>query len=418
MIRKFLITIGILPLLANAQTLTLGECIESAHANYPAVKQYRLIDQTRNFNLSNAAKGWLPQISVSAGAYAFTDIVDGSRLEAMGLDMENYVLNGSVTLSQNIYDGGQIAANRRVTRAQSEVEQRQTDVSLYEINERVEQLFFGILMLDEQIRQNRLLQDDLAISFRSVESLMRNGVANPSDLDAVKVEQIKAQQQADALNSSRSAYLKMLGIFTGKDLNSTTTLQKPAETYTVWDESGIFRPELTYYAAQSQLIDAQRKQLNTRLMPTVSAFGTGMIHNRVTDLVNNSMLMGGISINWNIGALYTRKNDLRKLTTQRESVEIQRRTFLFNNRLQHENSNGAIESLKKQIAQDDEIVRLRESIRSKSEKKVELGTESVNEMLRDINAVSQARRQKALHEIQLLKEQYNLRNIIGTETIQ
>lgn len=412
MMRKWcLYIIGVLPLWVQAQTLSLDECLTLARDNYPAVEQYGLIDQTRQFTLANAAKGWLPQVSASAGLYGFTDIVDAERLALMGMDMDNHVGTASLTVRQNIFDGGQIAAGRRVTRAQSEVQERQLDVTMYGVDDRVQQLFFGILMLDDQTAQNELLQQDLEVSYQSVESLMKGGLANQSDLDAIKVEQIKAQQQRESLLASRRAYAKMLGIFIGKEGDVLTLARPSTEAMTTTGDGE--RPELRLYAAQDRLLDAQRKQLNAKLWPTVSAFGIGLWHTDVTELVKSSMLIGGISLSWNFGALYTRKNDLRKLDTERLSIDSQRRTFLFNNRLQSESSNGTIESLRAQIAQDEEIVRLRESIREKSAKKVEEGTQSVNELVRDVNAVSQARQQKALHEIQLMKELYNFRHIVG-----
>lgn len=412
--RKVLYTIMlIVPMAVAAQNLTLDECVEKAYANYPAIKQYRLIEQTRDYNLSNAAKGWLPQIGLSAGAYAFTNIIDGDMQDKMGVDMENYLLNAAVSINQSIYDGGQTAATRRITRAQAEVERHQLDVTMYDIDERVQQIFFGILFLDEQIKQNLLLQDDLAISYKSVESMLSGGVANQSDLDAVKVEQIKALQQEEALRSSRKAYLRMLGVLIGEQLSEGISLIKPDNRQTNFAGEALGRPEISFFTAQENLVDEQRKQLNTRLRPTLSAFAMGIAHSNVTDLMNNNVLMGGLSLNWNFGALYTRKNDIRKLETKRLAIDSDRDTFLFNTKLENENSNGIIETLKAQIEQDDEIVSLRESIRSKSEHKVEAGTESVNEMLRDINAVNSARQQKALHEIQLIKEQYNLKHIIG-----
>lgn len=403
----------LMPLSMAAQSLTLDECVQKACANYPAVKQYGLIERTRDYNLSNAAKGWLPQIGLSAGAYAFTDIIDGDMQDAMGVDMENYMLNAAVSINQTIYDGGQTAADKKVTRAQSEVELRQLDITLYDIDERVQQIFFGVLLIDEQIRQNLLLQDDLSISYNSVESMLNGGIANQSDLDAVKVEQIKARQQEGALRSSRKAYIRMLGVLIGEELANDITLVSPLSEQTLYSNDVSLRPELAFFTAQENLIDAQMKKLNARLRPTISAFTMGVAHSSVTDLMNNSLLMGGLSFSWNFGALYTRKNDISKLETQRLIIDSNRETFLFNTRLDSEDSNGAIETLRTQIELDEEIVSLQESIRSKSERKVEAGTESVNEMLRDINAVSQARQQKALHEIQLIKEQYNLKHIQG-----
>lgn len=413
----------------STQAITLKESLQMAHDNYPAIRQYQLIEQTRDFTLENASKGWLPQVSASAGAYAFTDpIKSNEQIARMGIDFKNYMANASVTIRQNLYDGGEMAAQKEVTSAQSEVQKHQLHVSMYGINERVQQIYFSILLLDEQIVLNELHQKDLSTSEKNIRSLIKGGIANQSDLDAILVECLKLKQQKDAIAVSRQAYLQMLGVFIGKELMVSEKLEKPSmesnvlrtPEETTSDSSsslflaknwGINRPELQYYDSQNLLIDARRKQLDTRLRPTLSLFGMGMLHSKVSDMINYGMLAGGISLSWNIGALYTRKNDIRKLEVQRQMNDIQREVFLFNNRLQNEQEYGIIASLRKQIAQDTEIISLRESIRSKSDRKVQLGTESVNELVRDINAVNLAKTQKAMHEIQLLQEIYKLKYI-------
>ena len=413
----------------STQAITLKESLQMTHDNYPAIRQYQLIEQTRDFTLENASKGWLPQVSASAGAYVFTDpIKSNEQIARMGIDFKNYMANASVTIRQNLYDGGEIAAQKEVTSAQSEVQKHQLHVSMYGINERVQQIYFSILLLDEQIVLNELHQKDLSTSEKNIRSLIKGGIANQSDLDAILVECLKLKQQKDAIVVSRQAYLQMLGVFIGKELMVSEKLEKPSmesnvlrtPEETTSDSSsslflaknwGINRPELQYYDSQNLLIDARRKQLDTRLRPTLSLFGMGMLHSKVSDMINYGMLAGGISLSWNIGALYTRKNDIRKLEVQRQMNDIQREVFLFNNRLQNEQEYGIIASLRKQIAQDTEIISLRESIRSKSDRKVQLGTESVNELVRDINAVNLAKTQKAMHEIQLLQEIYKLKYI-------
>ena len=413
----------------STQAITLKESLQMTHDNYPAIRQYQLIEQTRDFTLENASKGWLPQVSASAGAYAFTDpIKSNEQIARMGIDFKNYMANASVTIRQNLYDGGEIAAQKEVTSAQSEVQKHQLHVSMYGINERVQQIYFSILLLDEQIILNELHQKDLSTSEKNIRSLIKGGIANQSDLDAILVECLKLKQQKDAIVGSREGYLQMLGVFIGKELMVSEKLEKPSMESNVLrtpegttsDSSsslflaknwGINRPELQYYDSQNLLIDARRKQLDTRLRPTLSLFGMGMLHSKVSDMINYGMLAGGISLSWNIRPLYTRKNDIRKLEVQRQMNDIQREVFLFNNRLQNEQEYGIIASLRKQIAQDTEIISLRESIRSKSDRKVQLGTESVNELVRDINAVNLAKTQKAMHEIQLLQEIYKLKYI-------
>jgi len=434
--KGILLAMGLLASL-SAEAISLKECRQMAHDNYPAIKQYQLIDQSRDFTLDNVVKGWLPQVSASAGAYAFTDILKtNEQMERMGIDMKNWMANASVTIRQNVYDGGLIAAQKEVASAQADVQKHQLDVSMYAIGERIDQLYFGILLLDEQLAQNELLQNDLSTSEKTIRSMMKGGIANQSDLDAILVEKLKVNQQKESLLASRKAYLRMLGVFIGKEFLESEKLEKPTLTTTQNIYKGVSsseklstdgvvsdgtlvkngkwnvsRPELSYYDSQNLLLDAQRKQLDSKLRPTVSLFGMGMMHSKVSDMMNNGVLAGGVSVSWNIGALYTRKNDIKKLEVRRAMNDSQRETFLFNNRLQNEEADGNIVSLRKQISQDDEIVRLRESIRSKTDRKVQLGTESVNELVRDINAVSLARAQKAQHEILLLKEIYKQKNI-------
>ena len=412
--KKILLSIALaVGSLTVAHGLTLEECIEMARENYPAIKQYDLITASSGYDVSNASKAWLPKISVQAGAYGFTDILDSeSIISQMGVDIDNYVVSGNVTVKQTVYDGGQIAAGKRIAEAKSAVEARQTDVTLYSVKERVQEIFFGILLIDEQLKQNDILQKDLNVSCKTVEEMMSGGIANQTDLDAISVELLNARQQRDAYDASRTAYLKMLGTFIGKDLDSSTTLEKPAMTTATAGDASL-RPEMSLFSSQDDMLEAQRRQINSSLLPTVGFMGMGMIHTKVSDMVNKGMLLGGLTLSWNVGALYTRKNDLNKLDAKRQQNDVSRQTFLFQNQLQQQEADGTVTAMRKQLESDDEIVKLRENIRSKADRKVAAGTESVNDLVRDINAVSRARSQRALHEVQLLKAVYKLNNLNG-----
>ncbi len=374
-----------------------------ARQNYPSISQYGLIEKSRDLTVSHAAKAWLPGVSVNGFGVGLTQLLDASPLG----QMKDGVYGASLTVSQMIYDGGAVGAQRRVARARSEVEMRQTDVLMYDVNERVEQLFFGILMIDEQMKQVELLNDNLTISEKTVRSLMDNGMANQGDLEQVMVQQVQAQQRMVGLRSMRDTYCDMLGYFVGKQVES---LSKPSDTAVGMD---VARPELSLFSAQESLLAVQKKSLNSRLMPTVSAFGMAAYHNRILPILKETNLAVGLMVKWNIGALYTRKNDLASLSNQQKQIDVQRQTFLFNNHMQQRQTSGEIEALRRQMTLDDEALALRESILEKARKKVEMGTETVNELLRDVNAVSEAQQQKAIHEIELLQEINKLSTIIG-----
>lgn len=403
---------------AQAQ-LTLEQCYELARQNYPAIKQFALVEQSRDFTLQNAAKGWLPQVSVNGRASYQSKVtqlpIDVSQfgIDYKGLSKDQY--DAHVMVNQPIYDGGVITANKNILKAQADVQTAQLDVTMYSIRERVNQLFFSVLLIDEQLAQNQLLQDDLKLGLNTVSAMMKGGIANQTDVDNVKVEQIKARQQEHALRTARQTYLTMLGSFINLSLDANTQLKKPADPgFKSQGSDSNNRPELAMYDSQNRLLDARLKALDASLMPKVGAFLQGGVGNPGLNMLKNGWdpyYRIGATISWNIGSFYTRKNDQQLIAIERQQITANRETFLFNNRLQQQQTNGQIENLRQQVNEDEEIIQLREGIRNKSEKRVQNGIETVNEMLRDINAVGEARQQKAIHEVQLLQEIYELKTI-------
>jgi len=390
--------------------ITLQECRQKAHDNYPVIKQYKLVEQARDFNIDNAAKGYLPQISVTGLATYHTDMLKSSNITKT-LDTKNSLYGGMVQISENIYDGGAISARKSIAKADAIVSNEQLNVTMYDINNRVDQLYFGALLIDEQIKQNRLLQEDLALSRKSIEGMMKNGIANQSDVDAIEVEQLNAAQQEKSLSIQRHTYMTMLGIFIGEELNESNALTKPSDMMPI--SMDVKRPELKLFDAQSALLNEREKALNVSIKPKFGVFASGLFGNTGIDMMKKSMLMAGAKLTWNIDGIYTRKNDKKLIDASRQQIESNRETFLFNTRLQSANETSIISDLREKLKTDDDIVILRTNIRSKAERKVENGTLTVNEMLRQINAESEAKQSKALHEIQLLKEIYQLKNIVN-----
>jgi outer membrane protein TolC len=394
--------------------ITLQECHDQAKSNYPVIRQYKLVEQTRDYTIDNASKGNLPQLSLSGKATYQSEVtkipvtIPGYNIQSQARDQYNIVLD----VTQNVYDGGVIGSQKRIAKAEADVQREQLNVSMYDINNRVDQLFFGVLLIDEQIKQNLLLQNDLKLSRSSIEGLMRNGVANQTDVDAIAVEQLSAVQQEQSLHLSRRSYLNMLGLFIGRQLGDSTIFTRPsADMPSTLDNR---RPELQLYNAQTALLNERLRSLDTRLRPHFSLFAEGGYGRPGLNMLKRDFdpyYMVGARMSWNLGSLYTRKNDRQLLETSRQQVESNRATFLFNTNLQTTSESTAIRDLRQKIQTDDAIVALRANIRSKAERKVANGTLTVNEMLRQINAENEARQSKALHEIQLLQEIYKLRDI-------
>ena len=415
--RLFILTtflLGISPICLNAQELTLEECQQQARAHYPLIKRYGLIEKTKEYNISNAGKGYLPQVSLSAKASYQSDVteipVDLPGIDIRGIRKDQY--QAMLQLDQVVWDGGNIRARKEVTRATSEVDKQKLEVDMYAINERENQLFFGILLLKEQLKQNQLMQEELQRNYDNVTAYVKNGIANQADLDAVKVEQLNTKQKRIDLVSSRAAYLKMLSLLVGEALSPETVLEKPVPQSTVSAVSEIRRPELALFDAQGAGLQVQEKALNVRHLPQFGLFVQGAYGNPGLDMLKNEFspyYMAGVRLSWNFGSLYTLKNDRRVIEKKRQQLDNNRDVFLFNTRLEMTQQDQAIHSLEKQMRDDDEIIRLRTNIRKAAEAKVANGTLTVTEMLRELTNESLARQSKAMHEIQRLMGIYQLK---------
>ena len=399
---------------ASRAQVTLERCKELARDNYPVIKQYGLVEQSRRLTVENAAKAWLPQAVVSGTASYQSDVttipITLPGVDIPTLSKDQYDVN--ITVSQQVYDGGAVSSAKRLAEAQGDVGREQVSVAMYDVNRRIDELFFGILVLDEQLRQVGVLQSDLSLSLASVEAMVKGGTANQTDVDVVKVEQVKARQRETSLLTQRNTYLKMLSTFVGKEIGDGDTLVKPMPP--VLQNGANSRPELALYAAQERLLDARLKSLNVALRPNVGLFARGGYGNPGLNMLKDDFdayYKVGVTLSWNFGSLYTRANDRRNIDIERQTVQSERDAFLFNTRLQTEMQSGAVDNLREQLRQDDEIITLRRRIREKAELRVANGTETVNEMLRDINAVSDAQLAKRLHEIQLLHEMYKIKHL-------
>lgn len=399
-------------MLAHAQ-LTLEECQHSAQTNYPLVRQYGLIEKAREYNLENAGKGYLPQFTISGKATYQSDVtklpvdVPGIDIKSMPKDQYQVMLE----VLQNIWDGGDIRSKKQLTQATSEIDRGKQEVDMYAQNDRVNQLYFGILLLDEQLKQNQLLQEDLGRTHQLVSNYMANGIANQSDLDAVSVEILNTKQKRIELESSRQAYLSMLSIFIGKEIASGTTLEKPTDTF---ESTSLVnnRPELRWFDAQGGQLNVQESSLKTRFRPRFALFVQGAYGNPGLNMLKDDFsayYVAGVRMSWNFGSLYTLRNDRRLIDNNRRKLETSRDVFLFNTNLQSTQQSSAIQSMRRQMVDDDEIIRLRVNIRKAAEAKVENGTLTVTDMLREITAENLARQTKALHEVQLLMNIWNLK---------
>ena len=416
--KKIVIALLMLPMSALGQTL--DECQQAAEKNYPLIQQYGLIEKTTRLTIVNIQKGWLPQVSAQAQATYQSDVTAWpnemkTMMSGMGIDMQGLTKDQyrvGIDVQQTIYDGGVIGSQKRIAREQGKVQTAQNEVNIYHVRKRVNEMYFGLLLIDEQIKLNNDLQTMLAGNENKLESMTKRGTAAESDLQSVKAERLNAVQKATELASQKQMLQRMLSTLCGMEVTEVRKPQVKAGGGGVMAENR--RPELKALDAQLSVLNAQEKALNAALMPKVGVFAQGFYGypgmNMFEDMMRHKWSWNGIigaRITWNIGALYTRKNDKAKLQLQRNMTENSREVFLFNNYLDQIQQNEDIVRYQKLMAQDGEIISLRQAVRKAAESKLAHGIIDVNDLVREINQENAACVQQSVHEIEMLKEIYD-----------
>lgn len=418
--RKKLLLLSVLAVLFPAvRAQSLEECRQAAEHNYPIIRQYDLIARTTELTVRNIQKAWFPQISVTAqGSYqnkvtAWPENLQGlfaqMGLQLQGLSRDQYKVG--IDVRQTLFDGGAIGSRREIARGEGAVQAAQTEVDLYKIGQRVHEMYFALLLLDEQLRLNADANALLRSNEQQLAAMLKSGTASAGDFENVKAERLSAEQQQTELLSQRQTLQRLLSLFCGIPVDS---IRRPAVPNLPSGENK--RPELRLFDCRLQLTDAQEKALDAQLLPQLGLFAQGYYGNPGLNLFEDMMKrrwswngIAGLKLTWNLSALYTHRNEKSKLRVQRELIENARQQFLFNNRLDETQQSENVRRFRAIAQRDGEIIALRTAVRKAAESKLAHGIIDVNGLLREINKENAAKTQQAIHEIDMLKAMYDLK---------
>ena len=404
----FLLFIGLI----NAQeTITLEQCYQWSRENYPLIKKQELIKKAEQYTTENALKGWLPQVNITAQATYQNDVtqfpVKLPNVNVEPLSKDQYKVFADV--SQTIYDGGNIRNQKNLAKIQSKVQNIQTEVELDKLKERINQLYFGILQTNKQWTQLQFTKLDIKEGIKKAEAQLKNGVIFRSNLDVLKAELVKIEQKEIELQAIKQNFVQMLSYFIKKNIDENTQLETPEKILLTKNNN---RSELKLFDAQKQLLETQRKIINTKNTPKLGAFFQGGYGKPGFNMLKNEFdlfYIGGIRLNIPISGFYTQKNDLALLENQSQDIEIQRENFLFNQNFIEIQQRNDLEKIQNLIDKDNELIELRKNIKTASLAQLENGVINTNDYLREVTAEEQAILTKITHEIQYLLTQYNLK---------
>jgi outer membrane protein TolC len=413
-----IINCSLLVINSNAQeSLSLQQAYDLAQKNYPLIKQRELISKTKEYTIDNLSTGFLPQINLSGQATYQSDVtsvkvpIPGVNIESPSKDQYKVIAD----VNQLVYDGGLIKQQKNIQNLTEEVEQQMIEVELYKLKERINQLFLGVLFLDEQLKQVELIRSDLNNGIKRVEAQVSNGTSFRSNLNLLQAELLKTDQRVIELKASRKGYVDVLSLFINQTLSEDVKLQRPVVEASVL-ANDIQRPELKLYSTQEKLLGGQYKLIDSRNKPKASLFWQGGYGRPGLNFLSNGFdfyYTTGVRLNWSFGSLYTQKKEKKIVELNQKTVEIQKETFLLNTNTDLKRQQSEVDKLQKLVATDKDIIDLRIKVKDAAKAQLENGVITANDYLREVNAEDQARQSLITHQIQLLQAQINYQTISG-----
>ena len=401
--------------------VTLEECVKLAQDNYPLIRKHDLLNRTKEVNLSDINKSWLPQINVYGQGTvqnatpsfpeSLAGIISQTGTSISGLNEWQYKVGADI--SQNIWDGGSAKTKRKIERAEDAKRKAALDVQLYAIRQRVEDLFFGILLIEEQTEQTRNMQTLLQSNLDKLRTMHENGTAMQSDVDMVEAQCLSTSQQLIQAESTAKSYRKVLEIFTGKSL-ANQELVKPDAS--IPKDLMPNRPELRHFEAQLQANEARNASITASTMPRIGLFAQAYYgypgFNYFESMMNRDPsfnILAGVKVSWNIGAFYHKKNNRRELRLSSDNIAVERDVFLFNTNMQTRSQLDHIDELKAIMKENVRIVELRTNVRKAAESQLDNGVIDATDLLTKLTDERQARLTASYQEIQLLQSIYQLK---------
>lgn len=421
MVKKIAVSFALLlsVLFSNAQltgVLTLSQALDAAVVNYPLTKQRQLIDKNTELALQNLQKSFLPQVSVLGQASWQSDVtsvsipVPGFNITPPSKDQYKLITD----LSQLLYDGGVNRSQRNIQEQGRIIDQQKVEVELYRLREKVQQVFLAVLLVDEQLKQVALVQKDIDNGLRKVESQVAQGVAFRSAVDLLKAEWLRIDQRKVELISTRKGLIDVLSVFMNQALASEITLITPSEPK--WETDAIDRPEWTLLDAQQKLLNTQVKLIDNRNLPKASLFAQAGYGRPGLNLLKNEFsffYLGGVRLNWSLSNFYTHKKEKQIIGINQSMIELQKESFLMQTKAQLKQQSAEINRIKQLLSSDQEIISLRERVKTAAKAQLDNQVITANDYLREVNAEDLARQNWITHQLQLLQAQLNYKTISG-----
>jgi outer membrane protein TolC len=406
--------------------LTLKECYGKAFETNKLSGEKDAYSNISKLKDENLSKSWLPTIDANGSLVYNSSVADmGSVLGNLPIPglagaikpLPNEQYKITVDINQTIYDGGAVKGARELEQKDLVVNEKQTEVDLYKIRGQINGFYFNILLLD---RQKELLNSYLEMinkRLASMQSALTYGVISRSDIDVLKSEKIKLEQQLSENTIRKESLLKVLADLTGLTLDQSTNLIMPSVTSSLPSE--LTRPELQLFDVRKEQIEAGKKIIDSKRMPKVFGFATlGYGNPPGSNFFKDEFApyyIIGAGAKWNIIDWNKSKNEKQILVLQQNILDNRKADLNDNLKRQLEIKTSEIKSLQSLILSDAELIALRKRITASAESQYDNGTITATDYMNEMNSERQSLINAEIHKISLALANIEYLNISGKE---
>jgi len=403
------------------ESVTLDFCYLKAIENYPLTKQKELLIASNDLRVKNLNKNYLPEMMVNGQVHYQSDVTKTPFQDMTIPGVESFPqvekdwYKITLDVNQVIYDGSLTNRQKDIEEINLQIDQQNVDIELYKVKERVNLIYFNVLLLRENIRVIELHKDILSSKLKDVESGIKNGTILASNTDIIKAEIIQIEQSQAELNIGIQASINILNELTGLELNSGTEFQEPDVSIDLNNYLNN-RPEFYLFILQQNKLEASKKVKGSKLLPRLYAFGQAGYGRPGYDMLKNEFddfYMVGARLNWKIWDWNRSGKEKEILDLQSKIIDTQKETFDKNIRIDLQNKIAEIRKVEEMISRDIQIIELREKISKSSSSQLDNGVITSTEYLTELNAESKSKLDLQTHKIQLVKAKLDYKATLG-----
>lgn len=396
------------------QLLTLENCYALANKNYPLAKQTGLLTQKSTYEIESLNTAKLPKIDLNAQATYQSDVTQLPIAVPNVSPLNKDQYRATLDINQLIFNGNLIDSTIKLKQVQTQTQQQQTEINLYSLKTRINQLYFSILLAEERKLILVSKQEQLASKIKSVKSGVKFGVLLPASEQVLEAENLKITQQLRENELDKNRLLANLSALILAPLDEKTILEKPQ--IAIQNNETISRPELKLFDLQNQQISSSKEIISKNNLPKINAFGTAGYGNPGLNMLDNSFqtfYLVGVKANWNLFDWNKTKTEKEALSVSEAIINTEKETFLLNTHLQLQEIQAEIDKLNESIQTDQEIVNLREAVIQSAEAQLKNGVLTSSDFLVEFTNGYESKINQRTHQIQLALAKANYQVIKG-----